>query len=109
MKILEFITSFISVHDNLIIDKIICAILLSLSSSSAFAIGKVLEFKGRGGFFAWLVVASLIYPMLAVIAKGIVWLYYHPSVVILGICVSILIGVCVAVMEHHRRGRKQYD
>ena len=109
MKILEFVTSFISVHDNPIIDKIICAILLSLSSTYAFAIGKVLEFKGRWGFFAWLVVASIIYPVLAVIAKGIIWLYYHPWAVILGIFVSILIGICVTVMKHHRRGRKQYD
>ena len=109
MQALKFLTSFISVSDQWLADQIICAALLFLSSSGAFAIGKVLEFKGRWGFLAWLVVATVIYLILAAIAKGIIWLYYHPLVVILGIGVSILIGICVAVMKHHRRGRKQYD
>lgn len=109
MQGLKFLTSFISVSDHLIAEKIICAILLSLSSSGAFAIGKVLEFKGRWGFFAWLGVATVIYLILAAIVKGVMWLYRHPLVVILGIGISILIGICAAVTKHHRRGRKQYD
>lgn len=109
MKILEFITSFISISNNILLDKVICATVLTISAAIAYKIGGWLGFKGKLGFVGWLICAALIYILLALIVKGVIWLAQNPVCVIIGVIVILIVSVCVVVTYHFVGGRKLHD
>lgn len=99
MDSLGFLTSFIGLTENPVLDWIIGGIMLSLSGRIAYKIGGELGYGGKSGFILWLITGFFVYAVLALIFKLVLWIMSIPwwiwvavvSVVVLIIIVTIII------------------
>ena len=107
MKLLEFFTGFITVFDNPLHDRLFGGLLLSLSGSIAYAIGRSLGYRGRIGFILWLVTAVAVYAAIACVIRFIMWLVSIPWWVWLIVGV-VVIAIVVVVVVIGKKG-KQHD
>lgn len=94
MKTVSFFTDFITVSSNPLYDYIISAFLLAVSGTLAYKIGGELGFEGKWGKIAWIILAIIVYAILAAIVQGVIWLISLPWWIWLIIGVAV---VCVII------------
>lgn len=102
MKTVSFFTDFITVLSNPLYDYIIGAVLLAVSGTIAYKIGGELGFEGKWGRIAWIILAIVVYAVLAVIVRGVIWLISLPwwVWVIVG---TAVIAVIIAIVLIKRK------
>ena len=99
MSALEFFTGFITVFEDPLWDWIAGGILVTVSGSIAYAIGGQLGYRGKIGWFLWLITAVAVYAVIACIIRAIMWLIALPwwvcpivgSVIVAGIVLAIIL------------------
>ena len=98
MTLLEFFTGFITVFENPLWDWLFGGILVTISGSTAYAIGGYLGYSGKIGFVLWLITAIAVYAVIACIIRFIMWLISIPWWILLVIGVIALAVIITAIV-----------
>lgn len=102
MSALEFFTGFITVFENPVWDWIAGTILVAVSGSIAYAIGGQLGYRGKVGWFLWLLTAVAVYVVIACIIRFIMWLIALPWWVWAIVGAVIVAGIVLTIVLKYR-------
>ena len=110
MKILEFLTNFIPLEGNVVVNLILTSILLVLSASVAYCIGGMLGYSGKKvGFILWLVTALLIYALFAFILNCIMWFLSLPWWVYVIILIVLLAIITITILIIRKKNKEKQN
>ena len=102
MSALEFFTGFIAVFEDPVWDWIAGGILVTVSGSIAYAIGGQLGYRGKIGWFLWLITAVAVYAVIACIIRAIMWLIALPWWVWVIVGAVIVAGIVLTIVLKYR-------
>ena len=102
MSVLEFFTGFITVFEDPVWDWIAGGILVTVSGSIAYAIGRQLGYSGKIGWVLWLITAVAVYAVIACIIRAIMWLIALPWWVWAIVGAVIVAGVVLVIILKYR-------
>lgn len=102
MSALEFFTGFITVFEDPVWDWIAGGILVTVSGSIAYAIGGQLGYRGKTGWFLWLITAVAVYAVIACIIRAIMWLIALPWWVWVIVGAVIVAGIVLTIVLKYR-------
>lgn len=99
---MSFFTGFITVLEDPVWDWIVGSILVTASSSIAYAIGGQLGHSGKIGWLLWLITAVAVYAVIACIIRAIMWLIALPWWVWAIVGAVIVAGIVLAVVLKYK-------
>lgn len=102
MSALEFFAGFITVFDDPLWNWIAGGILVTVSGSIAYRIGGALGYRGKIGWYQWLITAVIVYAVIACIIRAIMWLTTLPWWVWVIAGAIIVAGIILAVVLKYR-------
>lgn len=105
MKILEFLTGFISAFDNPLYDYFLGGVLVTLAGSVAYWIGGKLGYSGKIGFWLWLLTAVVVYAVIACIIRFVMWLISIPWWVWLIITGTLSTVIIIGIVYGRRKAK----
>ena len=106
MSALEFFTGFITVFDNPVWDLVAGVILLSVAGTIAYKIGSRLGYRGKIGWYLWLITAIAVYALIACMIRTVMWLIALPWWVWAIVAVFAAAIVAVLIIIKIRTGDK---